>query len=523
MSTLPSWVEEIFQLPRPEYPKQAEALLTDLIWRSQGSILSGGGGQPSFLKELAKLPRRNKKLPAMDRLIPQRISGGNPDIIETFPIAQTSPIAQLIFTEDNNPAPIKVLLESILAPRSRGDRSHTCVPIHPQAAVLQTLHGLVNKPEPPNMAEAIEVVGRLGGSDWKGAVASRFLQVVSQPTRVNEGLTGLLDAMFPRVSKHVWETLPTLPTIELPPPGQSPRQLPAWPAVIASSVGSAEGQLLLAAIRPTPFQWFWHKWVTLCDPAAGWIQTLPTRRFIDWALCLLRTGLAFAYLWEADFFCKLHTCLTQYERTRSRPPALDVLLRTMSDGTVLATISPPNVPATQKDEWKALSSLLARGYEARERFKDQLLRPVSLATPASGSVPLDEAWLAGISSQDLAVLAAPLEVKPDTAKNTKYFVRYLLQPRSSDDDSVDQADFYYLARTNSASFWLEPGPEWLVVITGLLCRQPGGQCTLRMLLNDLATLGIRVERSVLVGMLEEAGLSMDSPDADEALVIKSAF
>jgi len=195
----------------------------------------------------------------------------------------------------------------------------------------------------------------------------------------------------------------------------------------------------------------------------------------------------------------------------------------MHEGAVLATINPPNVPTTQKDAWEALRGLLARGYEARERIKNHLARSAPSSLPASSFVPLDEAWLASIPSQDLAAVAAPLEVKTDTAKNTKYFVRYLLQPRSSDDDSVDQADFYYLARTNSANFWLEPGPEWLVVVAGLLCRRPGGQCTLGMLLNDLATLGIRVERSILVGMLEEAGLSMDSPDADEALVIKSAF
>lgn len=167
MSTVPSWIEEIFQLPRPEYPKQAEALLTDLIWRSQGSILSGDNVRPSFLKELAKLPR-NKRLPAMDRLIPRRISGGNPAIVETFPIAQATPIDGLISTVGNSLIPTKTLLESILAPRSRGDRSLTCVPVHPQAVILQTLHGLVNKTEAPNMAEAIEVVGRLGGSDRKG-------------------------------------------------------------------------------------------------------------------------------------------------------------------------------------------------------------------------------------------------------------------------------------------------------------------------------------------------------------------
>jgi hypothetical protein len=97
-------------------------------------------------------------------------------------------------------------------------------------------------------------------------------------------------------------------------------------------------------------------------------------------------------------------------------------------------------------------------------------------------------------------------------------------PRSSDDDLVDQADFYYLARTNSSrSVWLHPGPEWLVVIASLLCQKPGGQCTLGQLLDDLAVLGIQVERSVLVALLEQAGLSTDSPDADNAIVIRAGF
>jgi hypothetical protein len=96
-------------------------------------------------------------------------------------------------------------------------------------------------------------------------------------------------------------------------------------------------------------------------------------------------------------------------------------------------------------------------------------------------------------------------------------------PRSSDDDLIDQADFYYLARSNSRHTWFHPGPEWLVVVTSLLCQGPGGQCTLGALLEDLASLGVRVDRSVLVGLLEEAGLSTDSPDADNALVIRSGF
>jgi hypothetical protein len=44
-----------------------------------------------------------------------------------------------------------------------------------------------------------------------------------------------------------------------------------------------------------------------------------------------------------------------------------------------------------------------------------------------------------------------------------------------------------------------------------------------MLLNDLRALGIKVDRWVLVGMLEESGLSTDSPDADDAIVIRASF
>jgi hypothetical protein len=121
-------------------------------------------------------------------------------------------------------------------------------------------------------------------------------------------------------------------------------------------------------------------------------------------------------------------------------------------------------------------------------------------------------------------LSEPLRVDARTPKTQREFVRYLLQPRSSDDDSADQADFYYLARTNSKRlFWFQPGPEWLIVVTSLLAARPSGRCTLGMLIGDLATLGIKVERWVLVNLLEEAGLSIDSPDADNALVIRAGF
>jgi hypothetical protein len=140
-----------------------------------------------------------------------------------------------------------------------------------------------------------------------------------------------------------------------------------------------------------------------------------------------------------------------------------------------------------------------------------------------GVIAILNDWLSTLDSRKKQTLSSPIETSSRTANNQKEFVRYLLLARSSDDDSVDQADFYFLARTNSRHMWFHPGPEWIVVTASLLCQKPSGQCTLGMLSEDLARLGVRVERSVLVALLEEAGLSTDSPDADNALVIRSGF
>ena len=197
-------------------------------------------------------------------------------------------------------------------------------------------------------------------------------------------------------------------------------------------------------------------------------------------------------------------------------------LRTLlANGVPLATIEAPSVPASQKGIWPATSELIARGWKARSLiFEDR----EGEQSPLGNTLPevLDN-WVTGLPSAQVTRIGVSLQTTPRMANNQKEFVKYLLLARSSDDDSVDQADFYYLACTNSKHAWFRPGPEWLVVVASLLCVQPGGQCTLGELTADLACLGVRVERSVLVGLLEEAGVTTDSPDADNALIIRSGF
>jgi len=506
-----NWVDTLLPLPRPEYAKQTESLLTDLIWRSPGSSLRPPG-QKAFHDDLSALKQSgdDKKLPEPERLVPRVVRGSATKTVQMAPLAMSLDLSALILASAGTPRPAQAMLYSLDAPKGRGDKSIACVPIHPALVALQTLHGLVNKTTPSHLANAIEKIAWLGGAREEGAAARSYLSLFTSTTSPRDGATGSLDWLLPLLARHAWSALPA----EFGKPGLAWR---AWPSVGPNPPGQPATPSDLETFK-TPFSWFWTKWKALCTP--DWFNTLPNRRFVDWALCLLRTGLAFAYLWEAEFFTRVHEIIAA--SSGPLPRRLQTLL---SEGAVLAVVEPTSVPPSQKSAWTAIGDLIARGWKARAQVLEALDVPGVATDLPVGPSPNERiiAWASALAPAIRASAAAPLRTSKTTANNQKEFVRYLLLPRSSDDDTVDQADFYSLARTNGRHLWFKPGPEWLVVVTSLLCGKPGDQCTLGGLTRDLGALGVRIERPVLVELLEEAGLSVDSPDADDALVIRSGF
>jgi len=508
MRKITTWVEEILPLDRPEYAKQPEALLTDLFWRSHGSSLSQSD---------IKLTREHP----LSRLVPRYVHGNPPkDVVETYPLAKEADIGSVV--QGENSKLVNSFLLSIEAPKARGVKSVAYVPVHQDLVSLQTLRGILNKPQPANVANIIETMGLLGGSKGKGEVARFLLQTMKQDLLAHEGFPGIIDGIMPLIAKEMWGNLFASHL-------RVGSDMDDWPGIgPIEDVDIIPSKAILSGYPYTPFQWFWTKWEALCS--SSWYSVLPTRRFVDWATCLLRTGLAFSYLWEATFFVKLHSCIDEELLIRGSSNGEGLVVRNslysmLKEGVILATIEEPTVPATQKQSGKALNMLLARGYESRKRLIDFIGSSGFYGFEESESIEqcIDK-WIESMDLEYLRDLSRPLDIDNRAAQNTREFVRYLLLPRSSDDDSRDQADFYYLARTNSQRlFWFQPGPEWLVVVASLLGVQPGGKCTLGMLLNDFRKLGIRIDRHILVKMLEEAGLSSDSPDADNALVIQTGF
>jgi hypothetical protein len=514
-----NWIDDILPFRRLEYAKP-EFLLTDLLWRSPGSSLAADVLGKPLIKHLSDLKMTGDppRLTEPNRLVPRQLRGGNPKTVATQPLAEGLDLTGRVVVPEEATGPVRALLTSLAAPQTRGDKSKSiaCVPVHPAVVALQTLHGLVNKPDPPELADAIETMGWLGGALQEGAVARSLLTLFGSASNPRDGTTGAVEWLLPQIAAHAWSCLPA--QFDKPTTGW-----PVWPTVCASpAVTRPESPV--KEFRRTPFFWFWSKWKTLNDPENNWHERLPARRFTDWALCLLRTGLAFSYLWEAEFFCRLHEMVVRRISPASVPTANRVR-SLFHEGAVLATIEPPAIPASQKSIWPATADLIARGRKARIQINDSLSDSDSDSQRLPPGAFLDaiDQWIAGLTVEELQTAGVRLRVTASTANNQKEFVKYLLLPRSSDDDSMDQADFYALAQTNGRHTWFRPGPEWLVVITSLLCHRPGGQCTLGELNDDLMSLGVRAERSVLVGLLEEAGLSSDSPDADDALVIRSGF
>jgi hypothetical protein len=502
-----SWVDAALPLDRPEYSKQTEVLLTDLLWRSGGSALS------AVAPNLAGVETSKKE--KLERIVFEKIGKASPAVLESMPFARESDISSIVAGPQGKEC-LAALLLGLRAPRSRAYKSLSAVPVHPDVVALQTLHGIVNKENPPNLAKIIERFGWLGGSDGIGAVARRFLSGFETQPPVQRGLAGAVGTIYPAMSRAVWDQLRTLAR-------GSGKLLPEWPAAKPREHDPSGTPPYVSALRRTPFKWFWTKWSILCDRERGWLDYLPARRWVDWSLALLRAALAFGYLWEAEWYVRIYDRLVERRRGSEQGPAKERLLGLLNGQFTLAVVHPRQLAPSQKRMWSALADNVARGYESRVRLSEFFENDPSKQPPAGDPRTTVPAWIDALVAEDLAKLGESLPVKASTASNTKEFIKYLMLQRSADDDSSDQADLYYLARSQQSHFWVELGPEWLVVETALLAGRPGKSSTLRMLIDDLASLGILIDRSTLVGLLEDTGLSADSPDADDALVIESGF
>ena len=92
------------------------------------------------------------------------------------------------------------------------------------------------------------------------------------------------------------------------------------------------------------------------------------------------------------------------------------------------------------------------------------------------------------------------------------------------DESGPFADHYGLLRTRGRSaLVVEPGIEWAALVASLACGSPGAIRDVAAVLRSLRALGVSPETRDLISLLEKAGLTRGSADADSGLEVHSAY
>jgi hypothetical protein len=256
-----------------------------------------------------------------------------------------------------------------------------------------------------------------------------------------------------------------------------------------------------------PMIWFSNRWKEITH--SSWVDVLPARRWVDWASTVLRHSFAFGFLWEARYYRKLaEACLNKDAEIdegtfRSATNSGRDLLQWRDSGLA------PSV--------RALSTRreVTDGMRAREFF-DSLDRSYFIEDD-----PVATLNSVAKNQQELERLRGILSQEKDSKSinNVWEAVRYSLLVREP--DLGGPRDHYGLLR---GTRWVspDPGAEWIVVMASLSAGV-GKKTTVGKVMADLNGLGIDMSLPELLRLVERCGLAELTADADQAVIVDSAF
>lgn len=481
----------LFPLNRPEYPKNPEILQSALAWSLDVHKPPGRTGvglvyekiSPSLSKTIEikeARPSASQSNQLMDKLGFEIGSGGR----------EGDSLGNSLWNE----------LRAVSAQKAK---AYSALPITPGTAMLQDAVGVHAKAGPPNFAEIIEQVYRAGARGSVGASEAARLWYDAISSYQGDQLLEFLDTV---AGQLLTERLGRNPLLGVRDGAKSLDE-------------PAEGPPEWLRFTATPMAWFHRSWNTLCSEA--WRVALPPQRWTDWASCVLRTGIALSFLWEAQFFQRLGRVLLSGD-------ALGQARELMSRPLPLLRWRESSLPISVRDENSRLIRTVLDGTRVRT-WLGEILAPHGPAENLNWRTEkgLEQfiSWLcdeATLSSRSLENLNDCFGGgKFGAANNVLETIRYLLLARA---ESGRRADFYGVLRRRSGRFVVvAPGEEWMVVLASLASGAPGRQCTLGGLRASLSAMGIYAEREQVIQELERAGLSRSSHDADDAIVVRSGF
>ena len=458
-------------LNRPQYVSSPETLISALAWRAFPVNVPDQDGKAVGL--------RFRSEEAGTSTLTYRATAPNREALDAFGVALSD---AGIAGEANSVQLASAIEMSVRGVAAAGGKSQAVSPLTPALALLQNPRGMMGSRNPPDIAEILEqmyALGRVNREDITGASATQQWLTAS---RFRLGRDALLNAVDVAAQK-----------ILLPAAGIGD----GGPLAVESELSPTKSLPYLGI--GTPFSWFRVAWDRLTSPE--WVEALPPRVWVDWATTVLRLAYGMGFLWES----------LRYE-SLARAIVSEGAIPAARAGT-RHTVLPWRSSKLSVGDRDIAPLLISRAHRA-ERIRQYLLEYYD-----------EDSSVAELSRDAKARASLQLILTSNettrSGKNLWEASRYALMTRAVGGDS---ADYYGFLRAHGRRFLApEPGTEWIAVIASLACGSPSSSTTVHRVLSDLSGLGMRPELGDLIDLLERSGLSRGSADADQALIVQSAY
>lgn len=476
-----SGVAFLIGLPRPQYPPLPEAFTSAIASR----IFEVSA--PPTETEGKAIGLRYRTREYETGTLAYRGTAPQGKRVEAFGLALE---AQGVASETNAQLLGEAVANSIDGVRTEKGDSQAASPMTPALALLQNARGMQGSKNPPDLGEIVEQLFSLGrGKDEasaSGVASASELWLSAVEHRMH------LDPMLAAVDAAVDQTL------LFEPRKRRTGQL------------GARKTSILAMPEGTPFRWFRQSWMAITSER--WVEALPARVWVDWATTVIRLGFGLGYLWESAWYDTLARRVIGPQRDEA--VSFEDVCREMPETLPWRS---SRSGAQSRDVAPLLVSRSHRAVQLRAAFSEWAERldlPELTFSDAFAQMQNDHALCDALQN----CLRSP--IRTQSGKNLWEASRYSLMTRTS---GGQFADYYGLLRPHGRYLTPEPGTEWIAVVASLACGGPGRVGSVADVLANLTSLGVRPEMSDLIALLERAGLARGSADADQGVLVQSAF
>lgn len=457
----------VLPLNRPQYVQAPEALITALA----RDLFEVEGEAPSGRKKPAVMYSTEE--PDSSTLVTLS-TYPDKDRFETF--QEKLPLKP--YQVKDRELLTRATAASLLGIRTRKGKQQPASPMSVNLALLQNAQGFQRAANPPNYGLILRQLHALGGGRSHEDPAKRWVAAVSHRLRLD----------------------PTLRAIDAA----------ARDALLLGSVREAlrPDAPVPASLQNTPYTWFRNAWNLLTDEQ--WVAALPARTWTDWATTVLRLVMGMGYLWEVAWYESLARAIVE-----GSPMSVEQVRQRMPE---ILPWRPMDLSNSVRDVTSLLYQRTRRGAELRMALGVSLEKHPDIAAGPVSEIPIEL-----LVDEDLKQrLRSILQLGAWTGKGNLWeAIRYSLVTR---DESGPFADHYGLLRTRGRSaLVVEPGIEWAALVASLACGSPGAIRDVAAVLRSLRALGVSPETRDLISLLEKAGLTRGSADADSGLEVHSAY